>query len=209
MFLKINISKNKMFKRKTKDGKDEKETKETLDTVKKEIEKMTKGIADKEAEIAQQQAKATSLREEAKELLKKNDKDGAERKLKLMQNVNGQIKTASQVVNQLSTVLASLETRREQIELKMSATVATKMLDKTAAMGDQATDLLTNIREHEQMSADFLSQLNDGDRDKAAAVANDLADLMAELDQENFADIPVTLPGQVAASSNLDVMVEI
>ncbi|EET00805.1 Hypothetical protein GL50581_1952 [Giardia duodenalis ATCC 50581] len=198
-----------MFKRKTKDGKDEKETKETLDTVKKEIEKMTKGIADKEAEIAQQQAKATSLREEAKELLKKNDKDGAERKLKLMQNVNGQIKTASQVVNQLSTVLASLETRREQIELKMSATVATKMLDKTAAMGDQATDLLTNIREHEQMSADFLSQLNDGDRDKAAAVANDLADLMAELDQENFADIPVTLPGQVAASSNLDVMVEI
>lgn len=198
-----------MFKRKTKDGKDEKETKETLDTVKKEIEKMTKGIADKEAEIAQQQAKATSLREEAKELLKKNDKDGAERKLKLMQNVNGQIKTASQVVNQLSTVLASLETRREQIELKMSATVATKMLDKTAAMGDQATDLLTNIREHEQISADFLSQLNDGDRDKAAAVANDLADLMAELDQENFADIPVTLPGQVAASSNLDVMVEI
>lgn len=198
-----------MFKRKTKDGKDEKETKETLDTVKKEIEKMTKGIADKEAEIAQQQAKATSLREEAKELLKKNDKDGAERKLKLMQNVNGQIKTASQVVNQLSTVLASLETRREQIELKMSATVATKMLDKTAVMGDQATDLLTNIREHEQMSADFLSQLNDGDRDKAAAVANDLADLMAELDQENFADIPVTLPGQVAASSNLDVMVEI
>lgn len=198
-----------MFKRKTKDGKDEKETKETLDTVKKEIEKMTKGIADKEAEIAQQQAKATSLREEAKELLKKNDKDGAERKLKLMQNVNGQIKTASQVVNQLSTVLASLETRREQIELKMSATVATKMLDKTAAMGDQATDLLTNIREHEQVSADFLSQLNDGDRDKAAAVANDLADLMAELDQENFADIPVTLPGQVAASSNLDVMVEI
>ncbi|EFO63464.1 Hypothetical protein GLP15_3782 [Giardia lamblia P15] len=198
-----------MFKRKTKDGNDDKKTKETLDTVKKEIEKMTKGIADKEAEIAQQQAKATSLREEAKELLKKNDKDGAERKLKLMQNVNNQIKTASQVVNQLSTVLSSLETRREQIELKMSATVAAKMLDNTAAMGDQATDLLSNIREHEQMSADFLTQLNEGDRDKASAIANDLANLMAEIDEENFADIPVSLPGQVTASNDLDVMVEI
>ncbi|ESU36993.1 Hypothetical protein DHA2_7843 [Giardia duodenalis] len=198
-----------MFKRKTKDGNDDKKTKEALDTVKKEIEKMTKGIADKEAEIALQQAKATSLREEAKELLKKNDKDGAERKLKLMQNVNSQIKTSSQVVNQLSTVLASLETRREQIELKMSATVATKMLDNTAAMGDQAADLLSNIREHEQMSADFLTQLNEGDRDKASAIANDLANLMAEIDEENFADIPVSLPGQVAASNDLDIMVEI
>ncbi|KAE8303783.1 hypothetical protein GL50803_007843 [Giardia duodenalis] len=198
-----------MFKRKTKDGNDDKKTKEALDTVKKEIEKMTKGIADKEAEIALQQAKVTSLREEAKELLKKNDKDGAERKLKLMQNVNSQIKTSSQVVNQLSTVLASLETRREQIELKMSATVATKMLDNTAAMGDQAADLLSNIREHEQMSADFLTQLNEGDRDKASAIANDLANLMAEIDEENFADIPVSLPGQVAASNDLDIMVEI
>lgn len=149
------------------------------------------------------------MREEAKELLKKNDKDGAERKLKLMQNVNSQIKTSSQVVNQLSTVLASLETRREQIELKMSATVATKMLDNTAAMGDQAADLLSNIREHEQMSADFLTQLNEGDRDKASAIANDLANLMAEIDEENFADIPVSLPGQVAASNDLDIMVEI
>lgn len=129
--------------------------------------------------------------------------------MKLMQNVNSQIKTSSQVVNQLSTVLASLETRREQIELKMSATVATKMLDNTAAMGDQAADLLSNIREHEQMSADFLTQLNEGDRDKASAIANDLANLMAEIDEENFADIPVSLPGQVAASNDLDIMVEI
>lgn len=198
-----------MFKRKTKDSKDEKETKETLETVKKEIEKMTKGIADKEADISRQQAKVAALREEAKELLRKNDKEGAERKLKLAQNVNAQIKTASQVVNQLSTVLGSLETRREQIELKMSASVATTMLDKTATMGDTAMDLLTNIREHEQMSADFLSQLNEGEKDKDAAVADELADLMAEVDGEKLAEIPITLPGQTAASKDVDLMIEI
>lgn len=198
-----------MFKRKTKDSKDEKETKETLETVKKEIEKMTKGIADKEADISRQQAKVAALREEAKELLRKNDKEGAERKLKLAQNVNAQIKTASQVVNQLSTVLGSLETRREQIELKMSASVATTMLDKTATMGDKAMDLLTNIREHEQMSADFLSQLNEGEKDKDAAVADELADLMAEVDGEKLAEIPITLPGQTAASKDVDLMIEI
>lgn len=198
-----------MFKRKTKDSKDEKETKETLETVKKEIEKMTKGIADKEADISRQQAKVAALREEAKELLRKNDKEGAERKLKLAQNVNAQIKTASQIVNQLSTVLGSLETRREQIELKMSASVATTMLDKTATMGDKAMDLLTNIREHEQMSADFLSQLNEGEKDKDAAVADELADLMAEVDGEKLAEIPITLPGQTAASKDVDLMIEI
>lgn len=198
-----------MFKRKTKDNKDEKETKETLETVKKEIEKMTKGIADKEADISRQQAKANALREEAKDLLRKNDKEGAERKLKLAQNVNTQIKTASQVVNQLSTVLSSLQTRREQIELRMSATTATTMLDKTSAMGDKAMDLLTNIREHEQMNADFLTQLDEGEKDRNAAVADDLANLMAEIDGENFADIPITLPGQAAASKDLDLMVEI
>ena len=168
------------------------EPKSTQSKAVKSIGELEKGISDLEAQIEFNEKRAAAIQKEAKDKLKKGDKNGAKKLLVKRKRHLEQIKNfegALSMMEQQKMMLENADSMGKMYNVLSNATNTLKEVQK-----DMNVEKLEKMREDMDDIKDTQNEMNDFFKEYADAdmegIDDDLAELEDEMEKEDKVDLP-------------------